>query len=240
VSAEGDPAGTRGPGASPDIAANVAMVRANIEAAARRAGRDPASVTLVAASKTVDAAHVAEVLAAGVRDLGENRAQELLAKAPVLGAALPGREPRWHFLGALQRNKVKALAPWVGCWQSVDRPVLGPVIARHAPGARVLVEVNLAEEPQKAGCTPAALPALVEALRGDGLQVDGLMSVPPHGDDPRPWFARLRDLAEGLGLPTLSMGMTDDYEVAVEEGATVVRVGRALFGPRHHSPEAGR
>ncbi len=152
----------------------------------------------------------------------------------------PGAEPRWHFLGALQRNKVKALAPWVRCWQSVDRAVLGPVIARNAPGAHVLVEVNLASEPQKAGCAPHDLPGLVDTLRGEGLAVDGLMTVPPHGEDPRPWFARLRSLAEGLALPALSMGMTDDYEVAVEEGATVVRVGRALFGPRHHSPEAGR
>jgi pyridoxal phosphate enzyme (YggS family) len=231
---------TGGAGAPIDVAANVATVRAAIDAAARRAGRDPESITLVAATKTVDAARVAAVLAAGVRDLGENRAQELLAKAPVLAGAVPGAEPRWHFLGALQRNKVKALAPWISCWQSVDRAVLGPAIARHAPGARVLVEVNLAAEPQKAGCTPDEVPALVEGLREAGLLVDGLMTVPPHGSEPRPWFARLRDLAGGLGLSTLSMGMTDDYEAAVEEGATVVRVGRALFGPRHHSPEAGR
>jgi pyridoxal phosphate enzyme (YggS family) len=219
-----------------DVAANVAAVRERIAAAARRAGRDPADVTLVAATKTVAPERIAAAIDAGVLDLGENRAQELLAKAPVLA----GRSPRWHFLGALQRNKVKALAPWISCWQSVDREVLGPAIARHAPGARVLVEVNLAAEPQKAGCDPGSLPGLVERLRADGLAVDGLMTVPPHGDDPRPWFARLRSLAEGLGLATLSMGMTDDYEVGVEEGATVVRVGRALFGPRHHLGEAGR
>ncbi len=231
---------TGGPEGTADIAANVASVRATIDAAARRAGRDPASVTLVAASKTVDAARVAEAVAAGVADLGENRAQELLAKAPDLAAALPDTEIRWHFLGALQRNKVKALASWVQCWQSVDRAVLGPAIARHAPGARVLVEVNLAAEPQKAGCTPDELPGLVDALRGDGLLVEGLMTVPPHGSEPRPWFARLRTLAEGLDLPTLSMGMSDDFGAAVEEGATVVRVGRALFGSRHHSQEVGR
>ncbi len=221
---------------SPDVAANVAVVRSRIAAAARRAGRDPADITLVAATKTVATERVAEALTAGVIDLGENRAQELLAKAPVLAE----HGPRWHFLGALQRNKVKALAPWVTCWQSVDRDALGAAIARQAPGARVLVEVNLAAEPQKAGCSPEALPTLVDVLVSDGLQVDGLMAVPPHDDDPRPWFARLRDLAAGLALPTLSMGMTDDYEAAVEEGATVVRVGRGLFGPRHHLPGAER
>jgi pyridoxal phosphate enzyme (YggS family) len=218
------------------VAANVAVVRSRIDAAARRAGRDPADITLVAATKTVATERVAEVLVAGVIDLGENRAQELLAKAP----GLAEHAPRWHFLGALQRNKVKALAPWVTCWQSVDRDALGAAIARHAPGARVLVEVNLAAEPQKAGCSPEALSTLVDVLVADGLEVDGLMAVPPHDDDPRPWFARLRGLAAGLGLPTLSMGMTDDYEAAVEEGATVVRVGRGLFGPRHHFPGAER
>jgi uncharacterized pyridoxal phosphate-containing UPF0001 family protein len=139
---------------------------------------------------------------------------------------------RWHFLGRLQRNKVRALAPWVACWQSVDRPELGAELARRAPGARVLVEVNLGEEPQKGGCLPAAVPGLVDGLRAAGLRVDGLMAVPPHADDPRRWFAALRDQGAALGLPELSMGMTDDFDVAVEEGATMVRVGRALFGPR--------
>ena len=209
----------------PTIAERVAEVRDRIAAAAARAGRDPASVTLVAATKTVDVARVQQVVDAGVVDVGENRAQELLAKTDVLGA-------RWHFLGQLQRNKVRQLAPWVACWQSVDRLELGTEIARRASGARVLVEVNLAGEPQKGGCAPAELATLVDALRTDGLDVAGLMTVPPHGDDPRPWFARLREQAEALGLPELSMGMTDDFEVGVEEGATMVRVGRALFGPR--------
>ena len=218
-----------------DVAARVAAVRARMAAAAARAGRDPASVTLVAAAKTVPAERVAAAVAAGVRDVGENRAQELLAKAPTLAAATP----RWHFLGPLQRNKVRALAPWVACWQTVDRLALGEAIARHAPGARVLVEVNLAGEPQKAGCAPAATGALVDALRGLGLVVAGLMTVPPLGADPRPWFARLRDLAAAAALPELSMGMTDDFEVAIGEGATLVRVGRALFGerPRSQAPQ---
>jgi pyridoxal phosphate enzyme (YggS family) len=184
----------------------------------------------VGASKTVPAARLHAALAAGLADLGENRAQELLAKAPEL-AGDPAA-PRWHFLGALQRNKVRALAPWVSCWQSVDRPELGPVLARHAPGATVLVEVNLAGEPQKSGCAPGEAPALRDALAGLGLVVAGLMAVPPAHDDPRPWFAALRELGERLGVAELSMGMTDDFEVAVEEGATIVRVGRALFGER--------
>jgi PLP dependent protein len=221
--------------AAPTVAERVEAVRARIVAAAQRAGRDPAAVTLVAATKTVEVERVQAVVDAGVTDLGENRAQELLAKTAVTGALALGDRAlgvRWHFLGQLQRNKVKALAPWVACWQSVDRPELGAEIARRAPGARVLVEVNLAEEPQKGGCPPEALPGLVDRLRADGLDVAGLMTVPPHDDDPRRWFAALREQAAGLELAELSMGMTDDFEVAVEEGATLVRVGRALFGPR--------
>jgi len=211
-----------------DVAARVEEVRARIAAAAARAGRDPAAITLVAATKTVDAERVRAVIEAGVPDVGENRAQELLAKAPLVDGA------RWHFLGRLQRNKVKALVPWVTCWQSVDRPELGAEIARRvpAPGARVLVEVNLGEEPQKGGCLPAELPGLVERLRGERLDVAGLMTVPPHQGDPRRWFAALREHASALGVAELSMGMTEDFEVAVEEGATLVRVGRALFGAR--------
>jgi pyridoxal phosphate enzyme (YggS family) len=209
----------------PSVTDRVAEVRERLRAAAMRAGRDPASVTLVAATKTVDTARVQEVVDAGVVDVGENRAQELLAKTDVVGA-------RWHFLGRLQRNKVRALAPWVRCWQSVDRPELGDEIARRAPGALVLVEVNLAGEPQKGGCPPGAVGALVDHLRDRGLDVAGLMTVPPHDADSRRWFAELRARAEGLGLRELSMGMTDDYETAVEEGATIVRIGRALFGPR--------
>ncbi|HEY7106480.1 MAG TPA: YggS family pyridoxal phosphate-dependent enzyme [Acidimicrobiia bacterium] len=210
----------------PDVADAVREVRGRIAAAAARAGRDASAVTLVAATKTVDAARVNDVVAAGVVDVGENRAQELLAKAPLVRGA------RWHFVGALQRNKVRALAPFVACYQTVDREPLGAEIARRAPHASVLVEVNLAGEPQKAGCAPATAPALVDALRALHLDVRGLMAVPPSADDPRRWFAALRELGELMALPELSMGMTDDFEVAVEEGATIVRVGRALFGAR--------
>jgi PLP dependent protein len=219
------------------VAAAVTDVRARIDAAAGRAGRDPSAVTLVAATKTVPTARIAEAVTAGVFDVGENRAQELLAKAPALAALTPA--PRWHFLGALQRNKVRALAPLVSCWQSIDRIALGDTVATHAPGARVFVEVNLAREPQKAGCPPDDAAALVDALRERGLVVAGLMAVPPVDDDPRRWFARLRDLAGTVQAPELSMGMTDDFEIAVEEGATLVRVGRALFGqrPRSQAPQ---
>jgi len=201
---------------------------ARVEAAARRVGRDPASVRIIAATKTVPVDRIREVLAAGCTDLGENRAQELLAKAPELADAAP----LWHFIGSLQRNKVKALAPWVRCWHTLDRESLVADLAGRAPGARVLVEVNLAAEPQKGGCPPEALGPLVASARRAGLDVVGLMTVPPRGVDPRPWFAELVARAEALGLPERSMGMSEDFEVAVEEGATIVRLGRTLFGDR--------
>jgi pyridoxal phosphate enzyme (YggS family) len=216
------------PGAT--IAANVADVRARIAAACGRAGRDPAGVTLVAVTKTVPLDAVRAVLAAGVADLGENRAQELLEKAPAIVAE--DARVRWHFVGRLQRNKVRALAAHVDSWHSLDRVALVDELARRAPGARTFVQVDLAGEPQKGGCAPDEVGPIVEAARGRGLDVRGLMTVPPRDADPRPHFARLRTLAVEHALPELSMGMSGDFEVAVEEGATVVRVGSALFGPR--------
>ena len=130
---------------------------------------------------------------------------------------------------------MRSLAGRVTWWQSVDREALGVAIARHAPGAQVRVEVNLALEPQKGGCAPADVPDLADALRRLGLRVEGLMTIPPAGDDPRRWFAALRELGGDLGVPHLSMGMTDDYEIAVEEGATMVRIGRGIFGARRSS-----
>jgi pyridoxal phosphate enzyme (YggS family) len=231
------PPAARSPG-DREIVERIADVRARIAAAAARAGRAADDVTLVAVTKTVPTAAMRAALTAGVVDLGENRAQELLAKAPVLAGASP--PPRWHFVGRLQRNKVKALAPWVRCWQSVDRVELGTTIARHAPGAHVLVEVNIGAEAQKGGCAPDDAAALVEALAGAGLCVEGLMAVPPAADDPRRHFAAVRALAARLGLATLSMGMSGDYEIAVEEGATIVRVGSAIFGPRPAPPRLRR
>ena len=217
-----------------DVATAITEVRARIAAAARGAGRDPDAVRLVAATKTVAAEQVAEAVALGVTDVGENRAQELLAKADALATAT-APDVYWHFLGRLQRNKVRSLAGKVTWWQSVDREALGIAIARHAPGAQVLLEVNLALEPQKGGCAPTDAPGLADALRRLGLRVEGLMTIPPAGDDPRRWFAALRELGGDLGVRHLSMGMTDDYEIAVEEGATMVRIGRGIFGPRRSS-----
>ena len=216
------------------VADAVTSVRDRIAAAAARAGRQPSEVTLVAATKNVDVERIREIVAVGVVDVGENRAQELVEKAPLVDGAA------WHFVGALQRNKVRALAPWVRCYQTVDRESLGLEIARRAPAASVFVEVNMAGERQKAGCAPTEAPALVDTLRGLGLDVRGLMTVPPAAGDPRRWFASLRTLGGGLGLAELSMGMTEDFEVAVEEGATMVRVGRGLFGARTGPPGPGR
>ena len=213
-----------------DVAAHLEEIRERIATAARSAGRAPEEIRLVAVSKEVDAAAVADASAAGQQDFGENRAQELLTKAEALQHAQ--LDLAWHFIGRLQRNKIKSIASLVALWHSVDRAELGVEIARHAPGARVLVQVNVAGEEQKGGCPPADVAALVDSLTDLGLTVDGLMTVPPLIGDPRPHFGALRDLATRLGLATLSMGMSSDFEAAIVEGSTVVRVGRAVFGPR--------
>jgi pyridoxal phosphate enzyme (YggS family) len=212
-----------------DVSHRLADVRARIAAAAERAGRDPSAVTLVAVSKGQPAAAIEAAVAAGQRDFGENRAQELVEHARAV-AGTP--DLRWHFVGRLQRNKVKAIAPLVACWQSIDRIEVGRLVAEHAPGARVLVQVNVGAEPQKGGCAVGAAPELVARLREGGLVVAGLMAVPPLGEDPRPYFDTLRALGAQLVLDELSMGMTSDFEVAVEAGATIVRVGTAVFGER--------
>lgn len=215
-----------------DVARRWAEVRRRVTAAAERAGRDPAAVRIVAATKTVPVERLRPLLDVGCTDLGENRAQELVAKAPVLAGDPSAHVPTWHFIGPVQRNKVKALAPWVRYWHTLDRPALVEAIAAHAPAATVLVQVNLAREPQKAGCDPDEAAGLVAAAERAGLTVVGLMTVPPHGADPRPWFADLAARADDLGLPERSMGMSEDFEVAVEEGATMIRVGRVLLGDR--------
>ncbi|HVM39734.1 MAG TPA: YggS family pyridoxal phosphate-dependent enzyme [Acidimicrobiia bacterium] len=214
-------------------------VRARIAAAAQRAGRDPGSVELLAVTKGHSTAVVEAALAAGVRAVGESRAQELLAKDAALREAGVA-SPEWEFVGRIQRNKVKALAPVVRRWHSVDRPEVGDAIAAHAPGARVFAQVNVAGEEQKGGCLVAGTATLVEHLRSAGLAVEGLMTVPPLGDDPRPWFRVLAALAADVGVDGLSMGMSGDFEVAVEEGATVVRVGEVLTGPRSQEPNLRR
>jgi pyridoxal phosphate enzyme (YggS family) len=217
------------------VEARLAEVRERIGDAARRAGRNATDVLLVAVSKNVEPARIGDAISAGQRAFGENRAQELLAHADACDGAVD-----WHFVGRLQRNKVRALAPLVTLWQSVDREGLVTELAKHAPHARVLVQVNVGDEPQKGGCAPADASALVTTARAAGLQVEGLMTVPPEGTDPRPFFAQLRTLADRLELGQLSMGMSSDFEAAIAEGATVVRVGTAIFGPRPTSPNARR
>ena len=216
-----------------DIAANVAAVCRRMAAAAQRAGRDPASLTLIAITKTMPAAMVDAAIAAGVGDIGESYVQEGIDKH-----AQVAREARWHFVGHLQRNKASRALQTFTLIHGVDSVALGETLARHAAArgrpARILVEVNLGGEASKHGVAPADLPALLAALRDPHLSVEGLMTVPPAGspDQARQWFSRLRALRDAAGLRELSMGMTDDFEVAIEEGATIVRVGRAIFGER--------
>ena len=209
---------------SGDIASRLALVRQGI----------PAGVTLVAVSKLQSPEAIREAFAAGQRDFGENYVQEWLGKADAL-ADLPGLV--WHFVGSLQTNKVKYLAGRVGLVHTVDREELGREVAKRwekiAARARVLVEVNLGGEASKGGCSAGRVPALVEALRAlPALDVAGLTCIPPPDDDPRPHFAALRALRDQLGLRELSMGMSGDYRTAIQEGATLVRIGTAIFGER--------
>ena len=222
------------------IAQRWAAVRERASAAAERAGRDPSEVTVIAVAKTFPADAVAEAIEAGAIDIGENRAQELRDKMAAIGD-----RARWHFVGPLQSNKVRNIAGRVALVHSVDRFGLGEAIARRAAtvGATqdVLIEVNLAGEATKAGIEPpraAALAAEIQQL--DGIEVRGLMAIPPASPDPertRDHFKELASLRDEVvtRVPSasgLSMGMTRDFEVAIEEGATWVRVGEAIFGPR--------
>lgn len=214
-----------------EVRARLDGLRARIVAA----GGDPAAVTVLAVTKGHPAAVVDVALAAGMTELGENYAQELLAKVAWHGQhPVAGGPPRWHFIGHLQRNKVRQLAAHVALWQSIDRAELVAEVARRAPGARVLIQVNATGELQKAGCPVAHTAALVDHARGLGLDVAGLMTVGPTDGtaDPGPGFEAVRALVDRLGLTVCSMGMTDDLEVAVRCGSTMVRVGTALFGPR--------
>ncbi|HET8578647.1 MAG TPA: YggS family pyridoxal phosphate-dependent enzyme [Methylomirabilota bacterium] len=218
-----------------DIRANVERVREAIARACGRAGRSPGDVVLIAVSKTVEPERIRLAVAAGVPALGENRVQEARAKIEVLGRLVP-----WHLIGSLQTNKAKEAARLFDWIDSVDRVELAQELSRraHALDRRldVLVQVNLGEEQQKGGVAPGDLKALLDAIaRLEGLRVRGLMAIPPalsSAEAARPYFRRLRELRDGVGLEHLSMGMSGDFEVAVEEGATMVRVGTAIFGPR--------
>lgn len=215
------------------MAGGLNSVRERIAAAAERAGRDPAAVRLVVVTKDAPDAAVRHVHEAGERDFGENRAASLAERA----AALP-TDIRWHLIGRLQGNKVRRVRPLVHLLHSLDRTDLaGYWAAPGLPAPPVLVEVNVSGEPQKAGVSPEEAPELVAAAADRGLVVVGLMTVAPAAADPeavRPHFAALRRLRDRLaadhpGLIELSMGMSDDFEVAIEEGATILRVGRAIF-----------
>jgi pyridoxal phosphate enzyme (YggS family) len=230
------------------VAEAVAAARRRIAAAAERAGRDPASVRLVAVSKTVAAERVAEAVVAGVTDLGENRVQEAAAKRPQLPDGV-----RWHMVGHLQTNKAARAAATFAVIHSVDSVRLAETLAARRPAElgelEVLLEVELTGLPGHTGLLPARLEEAVVAVAGlAGLRLRGLMTMAPHVADPeqaRPTFAALRRMRDDLeqrgvgALPELSMGMSGDFEVAVEEGATVVRLGRAIFGERPPRAPAG-
>ena len=218
-----------------DVEAGVERVRERIAGACERAGRDPASVTLVAVSKGQPAEAIAAAREAGIRHFGENRIQEAVPK--IEEASTAGVEATWHLVGHLQSNKAKAAANAFDVIHSVDSARLLRRLDAAALAPRdVLLQVNVAAEPQKEGVTPNEVEELVAAARGAAnLRLRGLMTIAPMAGNPedvRPVFRSLRLLAERFQLPALSMGMTDDFEVAIEEGATLVRVGRAIFGER--------
>jgi len=217
------------------VAERLAAVNDRIAAAAALAGRPPADVSLVAISKAQSEARVRAALAAGQRVFGENRVQEALQRWPGLRAEVPDLE--LHFVGHLQSNKTAEAVGLFDVIQSVDRPKLAGAIAaegaRQRRSVRCFIQVNTGAEPQKGGAAPDDVGALLAACRDDhGLAVDGLMCIPPVGDQPAPHFALLAELARRAGLAGLSMGMSGDYEDAVRLGATHVRVGTAIFGPR--------
>jgi PLP dependent protein len=221
-----------------DVAANLKAVRKRIDAAAERAGRSPASVRVVGASsaaKGVTPQKLRVALEAGLSDFGENRVQEAEASIASLGAR--AKEATWHFIGHLQTNKAAAAIDLFDIIQSVDSLRLAENLSRRAGRAlHVLLEVNVAGEASKQGLSPGEVaPAVSRVANLPNLNLTGLMTIAPIADAPedvRPVFRELRQLAEANGLPQLSMGMTDDFEVAIEEGATFVRIGRAIFGER--------
>ncbi|HLY23919.1 MAG TPA: YggS family pyridoxal phosphate-dependent enzyme [bacterium] len=223
-----------------DLATNIANVRARIRAAAERGGRRADDVLLVAVTKTVDAARVRDAAALGLRTFGENRVQEAREKIPAVSGV------SWHLIGSLQRNKAKEAVRLFDVLESVDSEALAEELSRRAVeqerAVDVLIQVNVAREPQKHGASPEEAAAVVRRTAVlPGLRLRGLMTIAPAVSDPdevRPVFRALRELREnlqrvlGAALPELSMGMSEDFEVAIEEGATMVRIGRAIFADR--------
>ncbi len=222
---------------SHDVAAAIERVRERIELACQRAGRDPSAVLLVAVSKGHPDGLIRAAYDAGMRVFGENYAQELAAKASAL-SDLP--EIRWRFIGHLQRNKIKLIERARASIDTVDSLRLAEAISARAAmrgtTVELLLQVNIGAEAQKSGCAVEEVAGLAESVRAlPNVMLRGLMAVAPHFDDAeatRPFFAALRELAEANDLPELSMGMTHDLDQAVEEGATMLRIGTAIFGPR--------
>jgi PLP dependent protein len=218
-----------------DIRANLEGVHERVARACGRAGRKPDDVLLIAVSKTVEIERIRAAVAAGVKALGENRVQEAKDKVAALGRPVP-----WHLIGSLQTNKARDAVQLFDWIHSVDREELARELDRRAHqsgrSVKVLVQVNVGEEAQKGGVPPAELKGLLDAMVGlRNLDVRGLMCIPPAAETAeasRGWFKRLRDLRDAAGLEHCSMGMSGDFEVAIEEGATMVRVGTAIFGPR--------
>jgi hypothetical protein len=223
-----------------DIRANLEAVRERIGAAAARAGRNPAAVALVAVAKTHGPAAIAAAIAAGQRLFAENRVQEAKAKWPEIKARHP--DIALHLIGALQTNKSLDAVRLFDAIESLDRPRLAEALAKvmDAEGRRprCLIQVNTGEEPQKAGVAPAEADRFIAETRERWkLPVAGLMCIPPLGEEPSLHFALLREIARRNGLAELSMGMSHDFEIAIEMGATEVRIGTAIFGERSTTPE---
>jgi len=227
-----------------EVRENILRVRERIAAAAARAGRDPAGVRLMGVTKTVGDDRIRQAIEAGIDIIGENYVQEARRKIELMGKSV-----EWHFIGHLQTNKAKYAVRLFDMIHSVNRVSLAEELNRRAAAAgvvcRVLIEVNLAGEESKSGAAPEEAPGLIRAIAAGmpSLSIQGLMTMAPWYDDPeraRPCFAGLRMLRDRIAaenipnvtLRELSMGMTDDFEVAVEEGATIVRIGRAIFGER--------
>ncbi len=213
----------------------LAAVQAHITAKARDVGRNPAMVTLVAVSKTFGEAEIVPVLEAGQRVFGENRVQEAKAKWPALRERYAGVE--LHLIGPLQSNKAREAVALFDAIHTIDRPKIARAIAEamahQQRRLQLFIEVNTGDEPQKAGVTPTELPALLALCRDElKIEIAGLMCIPPHEEEPAVHFAFLAKLAREHGLSGLSMGMSADYESAIELGATHVRVGSAIFGAR--------
>jgi hypothetical protein len=216
------------------IAENYQRILERIRQAADRAGRSADSVQLIAVTKTVSVDRIQEARRCGITRIGENRVQEALSKREALASA----GLTWHFIGHLQTNKAKKIAENFDWVQSIDRLEAAEALARHVSTRPkpILIEVKLKDEPHKSGASESELKALVPAVqRLESLDLRGLMAVPPPVENPeeaRPYFRHLRELAKNFGLAQLSMGMTHDFEIAVEEGATMVRIGTGLFGER--------